>query len=183
LREQLRNKFLVSPRELAAMERLAVGAPQLLHDEAGERVRDYVRSLVPARQARMIERVTPYTLFGVKSQIKTPTVALAVETPQKLVVIDGVDLNAMTARRVVSKVDQIVYAFWQFGRVREIVGLFPDNRTLRRVGIVLNGVSPRDRAAREAHDYAVDRFKAESDVTVDTTTNEGRQELITTLAE
>jgi hypothetical protein len=45
------------------------------------------------------------------------------------------------------------------------------------------GVSPRDRAAREAHDYAVDRFKGESELTVDTTTNEGRQDLIATLAE
>ena len=184
LQDHLRNKFLFSSRELAAIDRVSTGVQRMAHDEAAQRVRDYVRSLIPDRETRILERVTPYTLFGIRSQInKTPTVALAVQRPRELVVIDGVDLNALPAKRVVTRVDQIVYAFWQFGRVREQGGLFSDQRALRRVGIVLNGVSVLDRAALEAHDYAIDRFKAEAEVTVDTSTNEGREQLIATLTD
>lgn len=183
LREKLRNKFLVSRREVAAMELLSTGAQRIADDETSQRVREYVRSLVPQGHVQITERATPYRLFGIRSQIKTPSVALAIETPRKVVVIDGVDLNVPKARRALARVDQIVYAFWQFARMRGEVGLFRDDRTLRRVGIILNGTPTHDGVAREVHDYAIDRFKDESEVTVDTTTNEGREQLITTLAE
>ena len=88
------------------------------------------------------------------------------------------------ARCAVSKVDRVIFSFWQFARAREQSDLlFKAAPPLQRVGLVLNGAPSRSRAAAETHDYALDRFANEADIAVDTSTTEGQERLRAVLAD
>ncbi len=181
VREQLRNKFLAPPTAISTERVATLMTKKLSSDQAiVQRVHDYVRSIMRDTKATIVERPTPYTLFGMKSPVATPSVALAVERAQRLVLVDGVDLNVVKGKRAINRVNHVVWAFWEFQRAKS-EALISRERALRRVGIVFNGALRHDRAFLDIHDYALRRFSSEAEVTVDATTSEGRDQLDATL--
>src|SRR5258708_2421274 len=95
---------------------------------------------------------TPQWILGRKVP-QIAKVAIAVRKPRVVILLDGVDLNVLTPKGALSKVNKIVHTFWQYGRV----GQHPlDGSKLRRVGVVLNGVPRSGAAVADAHDFALD---------------------------
>lgn len=121
--------------------------------------------------ATVLHDVKPVKIFGENYPTIRATVALAITARESLVLVDGVDLKVSTATQVVSSANRIVHTFWQYGRVRETKrSLFGE---IKRVGIVLNGVQRIEKALGEAHDYALDQFKKESELSVDAASETG----------
>lgn len=180
IKARLHSRFLFSRSDVVeerAGEALVTGNDDLIR----KRLETYLGALLNSRYD-IRRNVDLGTLFRLKPAIKRGKVALVVTTPHRLVVIDGVDLTLSKARATVNRVDRIAYAFWQFGRAHELApGL--GMHEMKRIGIVLNGAAVRDSAYREAHDYAVDRFKEEADTVVDTVTGKGRHALEEVLAD
>jgi hypothetical protein len=103
----------------------------------------------------------------------TKNIALAIPAHAgRWTLIDGVDLNYLTPKAVVSRADEIGRTYWNYHRAAEQAGL-----KIRSVGIVLNGRSHLAPATHEAHDYALHRFTSDSDVAIDTESTESGERL------
>ena len=112
---------------------------------------------------------------------KIGTVAFALRHENGVVLIDGVDLSIMKPRSAASRVGSIAYTFLQYGRVRQM-GFF-DRKALSRVGIVMNGATSPDRPDyKDIHDFAIQEFRKDADLVVDTTLPETINEFKETLA-
>jgi hypothetical protein len=163
---QLLERFVVGRRKRRT-EEVAVSSSERL---ANEHLQSYVNEFRRMPQFELIRNAKYPEVFGKKMPAVKP-VAIALRAPNKLVLVDGIDLRVFTPSQAVTKVNRTVHTFWQYGRLRKMD--LPLEQKIERVGIVLNGTSPKTSDYLEAHDYAVDQFRRESDVMVDTTSGEG----------
>jgi hypothetical protein len=186
IRDQLRKKFLL-PRQDLTLKTAPPSSEQIkpsIDNQIHEHVRNYIVDLFPTQRLIIREHVTLLDLVPHRRRdpFRNPTAALAIDMRHRIVIVDGLDMKLLAPRQIIAKANQIVFSFWQFKRTiedEEAAGfLFTDNRQLRRIAIVLNGTLGPRRERREAHDYAVDRFHTESELTVDAATSRGREDLI-----
>lgn len=97
-------------------------------------------------------------LFG-KRVTGTDPVAVAIPHGNSWVLIDGVDLNQSQPQAAIDRADNVARTFWNYSRA------LPSQ--IRSVGIVLNGKSHMKPSTHEAHEYALHRFKQDSNATID----------------
>jgi hypothetical protein len=116
---------------------------------------------------------TPQWVLGRKIPQMRP-VAIAIRKVNQIILVDGVDLNVLTPQRALSAVNKIVHTFWQYGRFRQET---IDRTEIKRIGVVLNGVPNPGPAVTDAHDFALDQFKKESEATIDASSPFGRERL------
>ncbi|SRR5216684_2586795 len=180
---------LTSDKRVRLMERFVLPAKesqkelvQVSHAEAttSEHLRIFLSEIAPWSVNTIIRNARPLDLFGMTLPNINP-VAFAIKKPSKIVVVDGIDLSVMTPAKAVAKANRIVHNFWQYGRIRE-ESLFEGRPRIERVGVVMNGISPKTEAYLDAHDYALHQFRKEADVTVDATSGEGKDQLRAVLA-
>ena len=106
------------------------------------------------------------------------SVAVAIKSATGWTLVDGVDLNVLTASKTIARADEVGRTFWRYSRlVAE-----SDGPRVRRIGLVLNGNSCLKPECREARDYALHRLRADSDEAIDTATPEGAAILALELA-
>jgi hypothetical protein len=148
--------------------------------KASEHIRLFLSEFGLRSDDTIISNARPRELFG-RALPNVKAVAFAIRGPSRVVLVDGVDLRVMTPGKTIAKTNQIVHTFWQYGRLQKEV-LFGEDARIERVGIVMNGTSPKTEAYLDAHDYALHQFNNEADLTVDTTSGEGRERLRTVLA-
>lgn len=150
--EMLKTRYLYPPKrgrkERAKDDKVAQGIQAYIRNLTGSRVE--FRTNVNARE-----------IFG-QAVPGTKRVALALETPTGWTLVDGVDLNLLSAKDAAARADDIARTFWNYGRADLGAGI-----ELQRVGVVLNGHSHLDPKTHEAHDYALHRFETESDHAID----------------
>lgn len=140
--------------------------------QTADHLRLFLHEIAPLAEPTIIRNARPRELFG-RNVPHVKAVAFAIRKPSIVVLVDGVDLRVMTPAKTIAKANQIVHTFWQYGRLRN-EGLFSQGR-VKRVGIVMNGSSPKTETYMDAHDYAFHQFNNEADVAVDTTSGEGRE--------
>jgi hypothetical protein len=119
------------------------------------------------------ENAKPEWVIGEKVSRIRP-VALALRKNQTVVIVDGVDLSAMTTQSAVTRVGKVAYTFFQYGRVTQMDFA---RRSLRRIGVVLNGATRPGRAYRDTHDFAMQEFSQEADLAIDAGSPEGVNQL------
>jgi hypothetical protein len=176
-RLQLLQRFVLrSPVRGLDAEKAARVAPA--EAAFAEHLEEVVRSVSTATIQRVTRQAKPQQIIGFPIPAVRP-IALAVELDSLMVLVDGVDLKAMKPARAVSKVNQVSHTFWQYTRVEP--NFLDRGLTVRRVGVILNGVPHGDPGYADAHDYAVHQFRKEADVTYDTWSGQGRSELETAL--
>lgn len=91
-------------------------------------------------------------------------VALAVESDLGWTLIDGVNLNLMTPNEAEKHADAVARNFWEYKKfVVERLG-----KTVRRIGLVMNGQSHLHPAMAAAHEFALHRLDGDSDLALDT---------------
>ena len=173
-RVRLLERFVLPAKELE--KALASG----VEVTSSERLRLFLGEIAPWSAKEIIRNAQPLELFNLALPNVKP-VAFAIRKSSKVVLVDGVDLSVMTPTRAVTKANRIAHNFWQYGRIRE-ESLFAGRPTVERVGVVMNGPSPKTEAYLDAHDYALHQFKNEADVAVDATSGEGKEQLRAILA-
>ena len=173
-RLQLLQRFVLRSLAggIAADEAAATARPA--ETAFADHLEGVVRSLSTAIIQRVTRQAKPQQIIGFPIPSVKP-VALAVELDSLMVLLDGVDLNAMKPARAVSKVNQVSHTFWQYTRVEP--NFLDKGLTVKRVGVILNGIPHGDQGYADAHDYAVHQFRKEADVTYDTWSGQGRSEL------
>ncbi len=119
----------------------------------------------------LIENAKPSDILGVEEK-NIGRIALAVRRDSLMFLIDGVDLNNMTPKKALSEAEKVRHIFWQYKRIGTGRG-FP----LSRIALVFNGNSHTDSILRETHDYTVDQFKRETELTIDTSDPEAARDL------
>jgi hypothetical protein len=141
-------------------------------DGFAEHIRLFVGKYIPDNE--ILRDAGPKQIFGY-AMADFGTIAIAVKRPRKTIMIDGVDLQLMNRKQVVSRANTVAYKFWQYGRLRS-----NDNTLLQqpfsRIGVVLDGSTHRARAYYEAHDFALHQFQKEADIAVDMLTGQGTRE-------
>lgn len=163
LKIRLLQRFVLSVSTPTALREKSAAAEKA-SDEA---LRAYVKKVAGPISGEVLFSASARQIVGHKLP-NTLRIAVALKRPDSLVLIDGVDLNVLRPGSAVAKVNQVAHTFWQYGRVRESE-LWP----IKRVGLVLNGTSPRTESYEDAHDYALHQFERDADVTVDTTSGLG----------
>lgn len=180
---------LTSENKLKLMERFVLPAKEVqkelvqvfrAEDTTSEHLRIFLSEIAPLSANMFIRNARPLDLFNLTLPNIKP-VAFAIKKPSRIVVVDGIDLSVMTPTKAVAKANRIVHNFWQYGRIREEF-LFEGRPKVERVGVVMNGTSPKTEAYLDAHDYALHQFHKEADVTVDATSGEGKEQLRAVLA-
>ena len=129
-------------------------------DGVATEIESYVRGRV-AGNLQIRKDVQARDILG-ESVTGTKRIALAIETEGHWALIDGVDLNQSTPKQATDRADEIARTYWNYGRAAAEKGI-----RVERVGIVLNGHSHLQAKSLEAHDYALHRFRAESDHAID----------------
>jgi hypothetical protein len=147
-------------------------------------IKEHLRLLINRTATTSVslkEDAKPDWVVGAKIRRKINTVAFALRKENGVVLIDGVDLSVMKPKAAASRVGSVAYTFLQYGRVRQM-GFF-DRQVLRRVGIVMNGATnPNQPDYSDIHDFAVQEFKRDADLVVDTASPDALGEFKKTLA-
>jgi hypothetical protein len=107
----------------------------------------------------------------------TKPIAVAIPSRQGWTLIDGVDLNQLTAPAAINRADDVARTYWSYSRMAAEAGV-----QIRRVGVVLNGHSHLSLSTHEAHDYALHRFQDDSDLALDNVSTEAGARLRELLA-
>jgi len=137
-----------------------------------ERVKSFATNLGSTMPFDAVfENAKPVDILGVKEK-NIGRVALAVRRNTRMFLIDGIDLNSMTPKKALSEADKVRHTFWQYRRIGIDKG-FP----LNRIALVFNGNSHSDPVLRDTHDYTVEKFKGETELTIDTSEPSAKQEL------
>lgn len=176
LRLQLIERFLnKGARELEAPQVLEARAPKV--DVVQENLRKLLTERARISTERLQEKAKPEFVLGRRMpQIKP--VAFAVLRGDGVTLIDGVDLNTLTAPKAVARIGKVAYTFFQYRREQQFITFKP----IRKIGVVMNGASFNTPDKRDAHDFALKEFQAEADLTVDTSQPEQVQQLKNELA-
>lgn len=90
--------------------------------------------------------------------------AVSVRVRGKLVLIDGVDMKRATPGQVISRVNRVAHAFWEYSRARET--FLRGSESLETIALVMNGVPKYTAAEKNAHDFALHQFGKEADLTI-----------------
>lgn len=129
-------------------------------DSVASEIESYVRGSVTGN-LKIKKNVQAQQILG-KSVAGTKRIALAVQLEGKWALIDGVDLNQSTPKQTTERADEIARTYWNYSRAASEKGI-----AVESIGIVLNGHSHLHPKTLEAHDYALHRFKADSDHAID----------------
>jgi hypothetical protein len=128
-------------------------------------LRQLVQGLAGGAFEELKEGAKPDWVLGRKiPQIKP--VALAVRKRSAVLLIDGVNLRELNPTAAVKQVSKVAHTFWQYGRQIDQMD-FSGIQSIRRIGVVLNGVKQTSPAWRDAHDYALQEFDMKGDLAVD----------------
>jgi hypothetical protein len=158
----LKNRYLYSPKREPKK--------RVRKDPVAQEIEAFVRLALDAN-TEMRTNVAARDLLG-HPIAGTKRVALAIPIERGWALIDGVDLNQLTAKQAADRANDISRTFWNYGRAAS-----QDAVQIRRVGVVLNGHSHLDPQTHEAHDYALHRFRAESDLAIDAASDESGSQL------
>ena len=82
--------------------------------------------------------------------------------------IDGVDLNLLKPQQAIDRADDVGKTFWKYSQLV----LEGQVGSIRKIGVVLNGLSHLKPREHDAHDYALHRLKAEADTAIDAASTE-----------
>jgi hypothetical protein len=157
----------------------ALSSPVTLADtkQAARVVENEIQLFVERFSAPLRLHITPklraHHLFGHGVPNVEP-VAVGIRNGSDVVLIDGVDLRSSTPNKSIEQANRVVHTFWQWGRLRT-KDLLSDDITLKRVGVVLNGIVPKGKKNvkkfLDAHDYALDQLGKESELTIDSSSD------------
>jgi hypothetical protein len=158
------------------MDKFVQPAPRGPHearqpDQVAIAIQAYVRNRAQ-RKLHFRTEVTSDTILGRKGS-RLGSVALAVESGAGWTLIDGVDLNLLKPKAAIDRADDVGRTFWQYARLVEEGQIGP----IRKIGIVLNGLSHLKPREHDAHDYALHRLEAEADSTIDAASTEATAKL------
>lgn len=173
---RLLERFAMSHRDT-----LVAGTIVSPKQAADQHLAEYIATA--SRPHDLLVSLNPTTkdLFG-RSISKVAPVAAAIRGRHRMLLLDGVDLNALRPGSAVSLTNRIVHNFWQYARLRE-TDLNVREVAMTRVAIVLNGAAYRSDAYSDAHDYAMDQFRKGADVAIDTGSPTSVQQLDSLLRE
>ena len=147
-----------------------------------EKIAAFATDLASPLSLRVQKGARPADLTGRSMPLIDP-VAAAIRTQDSIVLIDGVDLKQTTPRKGIGVANKVLHTFWQYGRVRP-EDLFASK--IKRVGVVLNGSQPSNRreaaAYADAHDYAIDQLRKETELTIEGGSADGRSAFLSMLA-
>jgi hypothetical protein len=123
---------------------------------------------------QVIENARPADIFGERPRgfARVGRVALAVKKENHIVLVDGIDLNPLRPQDLLRACAQVVHTFWQYGRAPR-----PYGETLSRVAVLFNGSLHETSKTRDAHEFALDQFQKESDVTIEASSPTGAERL------
>jgi len=144
-------------------------------DKVGEEIATFVRNNT-GPEVQLRTGVSAQEIVG-RRVPGTKPVAIAVPSRGGWTLIDGVDLNQLTASAAVNRADDVARTYWNYSRLAAEAGV-----KIRRVGVVLNGHSHLTVPTHEAHDYALHRFQVDSDLAIDNVSTEAGQRLRELLA-
>jgi hypothetical protein len=130
-------------------------------DQVAIAIQAYVKNRL-AKDLHLYTEVMPETIIGKKAPL-VGSVALAMEGATGWTLIDGVDLNVLTPQKAIHRADDVGRTFWHYTRLAEEGKTGP----IRKIGLVLNGLSHLKPLEHDAHDYALHRLEAEADATID----------------
>jgi hypothetical protein len=116
--------------------------------------------------------VTPETILG-RKVAGVGAVALAMESGTGWTLIDGVDLNLLKPQQAIDRADDVGRTFWKYSQLASE----GQAGTIRKIGVVLNGLSHLKPREHDAHDYALHRLKAEADTAIDASSMEATANL------
>jgi len=139
------------------------------------RLKDFTSKVVGSADYRMIENASPLDVFGEKRR-GVGRVALAVKREDRILLMDGLDLNVLDPTAVVQTSARVVHTFWQYGRTP-----MPYGETLRRVAVVFNGRQQEAASSRDAHAFALDQFRKGADETIEASSGSGEESLASLL--
>jgi hypothetical protein len=140
-------------------------------DQVAIAIQAYVRNRAH-KDLHFHTEVTSDTILGRKAP-RLGTVAVAVESNVGWTLIDGVDLNLLRPNQAINRADDVGRTFWHYSRLAEE----RKARPIRKIGVVLNGVSHLNPKEHDAHDYALHRMESEADTTIDTASTEATAKL------
>lgn len=138
-------------------------------------IQEHLQQLVlqfSVRERGFVLGAKPLDVVGRRVKNIRP-VPLAIHGPNSVLLFDGVDLTLGTGVAL-ARITKVVHTFWQYGRISQEE--LPSRR-IQRIGVVMNGAVNADRSYREAHDFAIDQFGKESDLTVDASSSEDKNRL------
>jgi hypothetical protein len=154
----------------------------LAKTEKSDQIKEHLKALLERAKIgkeELRENASPEWILGRKVPRIKP-VALALRKKNGVLLIDGVDLSVLGTKGTLSRVSKVAYTFFQYGRLRQ---LSFDRPELKRIGVVLNGVSDPGSEYRDTHDFALREFTQEADLAVDGTSASDLNKLQAALAE
>jgi hypothetical protein len=140
----------------------------LAKTQKSDLIKEHLKSLIHNARIggeEVRENASPEWILGRKVPRIKP-IALAVRKKNGVLLIDGVDLSVLSLKATLTRVSKVAYTFFQYGRLRQMPF---DRPELKRIGIVLNGVSDPGSEYRDTHDFALREFTQVADLAVDTT--------------
>jgi hypothetical protein len=140
-------------------------------DQVAIAIQAYVKNRIH-RDLHFHTEVTAETILGRKAA-RVGAVALGLESGARWTLIDGVDLNVLTPKRAIDRADDVGRTFWHYSRLSEE----GQAGQIRKIGIVLNGLSHLKPQEHDAHDYALHRLESEADATIDAASTEATAKL------
>src|SRR6185312_1719050 len=143
-------------------------------DPVAKEIEAFVRNNAAA-DVQIEANVAPRDILGI-AVAGAKRVAMGIRGDSGWTLIDGIDLNHLSPTAAVHRADDISRSFWNYNRAAQLRGV-----SIRSVGVVHNGSSHLDAKAHEAHDYALHRFEADSDLAIDAASNNFRQRLTSLL--
>jgi hypothetical protein len=129
-------------------------------------VKEHLRQLIQRAKVRnedLKEDAKPEWILGRRVRY-IKKVAFALRRADGVLLIDGVDLSVLPAQSAVTRVGKVKHTFWQYGQLRQMEF---GSANIKRIGVVLNGVTSPGADYKDAHDFALHEFRQEADVTVD----------------
>lgn len=152
-------------------------APRGPHEaKPPDRVSIAIQAYVKSRAQKDLQfhtEVTPETILGRKAT-GVGAVALAMESNTGWTLIDGVDLNLLKPKQAIDRADDVGRTFWHYSR---LVAEGQATAPIRKIGVVINGLSHLKQREHDAHDYALHRLEAEADETIDAASTEATAKL------
>jgi hypothetical protein len=142
-------------------------------DKFAEHIGLFVAKYVPHRE--ILRDAGPKEMFGY-AMADFGTIAIAVRKPRRTIMIDGVDLQLMSRKGVISRATEVSYKFWRYGRLRSEESTLVQT-PFSRIGVVFDGPTLRTKAYYHAHDFALHQFEKDADIAVDTLSGQGTREL------
>jgi hypothetical protein len=153
-----------------------------LRDETREKIATFTEQLSEPLHFQVIKNARPLEIFGRSTRRRIEPVAAAVRRLDGVILVDGIDLTLVSARRGLGLANKVAHTFWQYAKLRdEELEAF----RIQRVGVVLNGRMHRSKAEaatfQDAHDYVLDQFRKEADLAIDGALAADRSKLLSFL--